>query len=90
MFLFKLANSDFCSLASATSFIGAGQISVDNLIGRGAYATVEVVRLQRSSCRRALKQLKPAVAENKVELKFFLCAYDGMHCTTAVSRAHSN
>jgi hypothetical protein len=70
-FLCQLAKGPYCGLGSTHQMIQPGEVSWGPVIGKGAYAVVHL----SSSCeqqRTALKQLKPTVAEDKVELKFFL------------------
>jgi hypothetical protein len=71
-FLSKLAKGPYCGLRSHKSFVDTDQLCCGQVVGRGAYSTVQVAWKQRDRRKLALKELKPKVAEDKVELKFFL------------------
>jgi hypothetical protein len=79
-FLCQLAKCDYCGLQSSDEFLRPEQVVWGTPLGKGAYALVHTARTE-GYCKHtdmsqvpliAVKQLKPAVAEDKVELKFFL------------------
>lgn len=73
-FLCQLAKGPYCGMAEPHQMIQPGEVSWGPVVGKGAYAVVYLSDnlRQKKQPARALKQLKPAVAEDKVELKFFL------------------
>lgn len=72
-YLCTLAKSQYCNLSSCSQILTEADVSWGVQIGRGAYASVAVCSLRRqNTVKLAAKQLKPIVAQDKVELKFFL------------------
>jgi hypothetical protein len=74
-FLCSLAHGRFCNLGSEDAFVSPKSLRWGALAGKGAYAHVflcDSAHAVGSTSKCAVKQLQPAVALDKVELKFFL------------------
>lgn len=66
----------YCGLTSSSQMVDPKELNCGPIIGKGAYAVVTLCEkpdnVNHIYTRHAIKQLKPAVANDKVEMKFFL------------------